>query len=149
MALTTTADLTTRKVVIDSLEMHGCCVLAQNPNKVNIRYAVEEKPTDIMSLFGPIIRCVQQHGIKSDRIIVFCRTYDDCSAIFQLLALELSSRNVFVFPDEPGPRKFICEKFTTCSSPKTKSDVLASFTKPNGVLYIVQFTNEEGDMHII
>ena len=87
MALTATANLSTRKVVIKSLEMHKCYVLVRNPNKVNIRYAVEEKPGELMSLFGSVIDYVQEHGVKSDRIIIFCRTYEDCSAIFQLLAL--------------------------------------------------------------
>ena len=108
----------------ERLEMHNCCVLARNPNKINIRYTVEEKPADLMCPFGPIISHVQQHTLKSHRIIAFCRTYDDCSAIFQLLALELSSRHVFIFPDQSDPRKFICEKFTACSSPKTKSVIL-------------------------
>ena len=91
-------------------------------------------------IFSPIICDIEQHGVNLDRIIVFCRTYDDCSAIFQMLAIELSSRNCFVFSDEPGPRKFICEKFTACSSTKTKNDILASFTKPTGVVRIVVAT---------
>ena len=87
-----------------------------------------------MSVFGSIIDHVEQYGVKSDRIIVFYRTYDDCYAIFQLLVLKLAGRNVFEFPNEPGPRKFVCEKFTACSSPQTKSNILASFTNPNGVV---------------
>ena len=51
MALTATANLATRNMVINSLEMCGCYVLALNPNKVNIRYAVEEKPVDLMSIY--------------------------------------------------------------------------------------------------
>ena len=137
MALTATANLATRKIVMKNLEMNHCYVMALNPNKVNICYAVEQKPDDLMSVFGQIILHIQEHGVKSDRTIVFCRTYDDCSAIFQFLTLELASRNVFEFRDEPGPRKFICEKFTACSSPKTKRNIIDSFTRPNGVVRIV------------
>lgn len=93
-----------------------------------------------MCVFGPIIDHVQEHGVKSDRIIVFCRTYNDCSAIFQLLELELTNRNALILTDEPGTRKFVCEKFTVCSSQKTKSDILSSFTKPDGVVRIVVAT---------
>ena len=79
MALTATANLATRKVVIDSLEMNNCYILAQNPNKVNIFYAVEHKPADIMSVFGRMIEHIQRNGVNSDRVIIFCRTYDECS----------------------------------------------------------------------
>lgn len=72
MALTATANLGTCKVVIKCLEMGCCHVVATNPNKVNIFYAVEEKPVDLMCAFGPIIDHIQEHGIKSDRIIEFC-----------------------------------------------------------------------------
>lgn len=59
MALTATANLGTREVVIKSLEMKGCFVLAQNPNKTNIYYEVAEK-TDIDSVVKPIIAHVIQ-----------------------------------------------------------------------------------------
>ena len=53
-------------------------------------------------VFGPIFLHVQGNGVKSDRIIVFCRMYDDCSALFQFLTLELASRNVLSFQMNQG-----------------------------------------------
>ena len=37
-------------------------------------------------------------------------------------------------------RKFVCEKFTACSSPKTKSNIIESFTDPKGTVRIVVAT---------
>ena len=140
MALTATANLATRRVVIDSLEMRGCYVLALNPNKINICYSVAEKPSDFKTVFVPLVEHIKQLGVNADRVIVFCRTYDDCSTIFQFLVLQLSRHDVFVFPDVSEPRKYICELFTACSSPTTKSHILASFTKPDGVVRTVVAT---------
>jgi len=63
IALTATANLATRKMVMKNLEMNHCYVMALNPNKVNICYAVEQKPDDLMSVFGQIILHIQEHSV--------------------------------------------------------------------------------------
>ena len=81
MAVTATANLRTREVLIKSLEMKGCFVLAQNPNKTNIYYEVAEK-TDIDSVVKPIVAHVIQKREDTDRRIIFCHLYKDCSDFF-------------------------------------------------------------------
>ena len=39
MALTATANLTTRTIVIESLDMRGCHVISRLPNKPNVSYS--------------------------------------------------------------------------------------------------------------
>ena len=56
MALTATANLATRMMVIRNLEMSGCYILARNPNEKNIRYTVAEKPTDVVTILTPVIK---------------------------------------------------------------------------------------------
>ena len=57
--------------------------------------------------------------------------------MFRFLALELASRKILEFPQQPGPRKFICEKFTACSSPNTKAKIIESFIDPKGTVRVV------------
>lgn len=90
MALTATANLSTRKMVIQSLEMHRCYIKARNPNKTNIRYTVAEKPSEIISVVQPIIEHVRRKGQEANRFIIFCRTYNDSSAFFEVITLELA-----------------------------------------------------------
>ena len=84
MALTATANLATRKVVIRSLEMNGCYIKARNPNKRNIRYTVAEKPHDLMTVIKPIVKHVIEKGQEADhasyfvvptRIVQHCLSY--------------------------------------------------------------------------
>jgi ATP-dependent DNA helicase RecQ len=83
MALTATANLGTRKMVIGNLEMHGCYIKARNPNRANIQYIVAEKSPDITAVFSPIVSQMRDKGKEADRYIIFCRTYNDCSTIFE------------------------------------------------------------------
>ena len=139
MALTATANLATRKIVIQSLEMRGCYIKSQDPNKVNIQYAVLEKPNEIMTIIKPIVAEVCKKGENSDRCIIFCRTYNDSSMIFELLTLELANAGVLT-TSVSGHKVRICEKFTACSSPNTKKRIIESFTDVNGAVRIVVAT---------
>ena len=96
MALTATANLATRKMIICSLEMHGCYIKAQNPNKRNIQYIVAEKPHDLMKMIRPIVCHVRERGQEADRYIIFCWTYNDNSEIFELLVLELADSGLLI-----------------------------------------------------
>ena len=100
MALTATANLATRKMITRSLEMHGCYIKAQNPNKRNIRYIVAEKPHDLMKMIRPIVCHVRERGQEADRYIIFCRTYNDNSEIFELLVLELADSGLLITATE-------------------------------------------------
>lgn len=137
MALTATANLVTRKMVIWSLEMNGCYILARNPNKKNIRYTVAEKPNDLVTILTPIVKNVIEKGQEADRCILYCRTYKDSSELFEMLILELE---VLITNTESGQTLRICEKFTACSSPSTKRKIIASFTHPDGMVRIVMAT---------
>jgi hypothetical protein len=58
--------------------------MAQNPNKVNIYYAIGQVMENILS------HCA----------LIFCQTYDECFKVFSsvFLALELASCNIPKFP---------------------------------------------------
>ena len=75
MALTATANLKTREMVVKSLDMKGCFVLSQNPNKTNMYYKVVKKTTVIQ----PIVEHVSIRKKEANHHIIFCRTLGDCS----------------------------------------------------------------------
>ena len=102
MALTATANLATRTVVITSLDMHGCHVISRLPNKPNICYSVMTKSDNHVDVLQPLIDELCSKGVKSERCIVFCRTYDDTMKLFQTMVLELSKRNGLYCEDTKG-----------------------------------------------
>lgn len=77
MALTATANLKTREIVVRCLDMKGCFILSHNPNKVNIYYEVTRK-TDLESVIQPIVEHVCQNKTESDHHLIFCRSLSDC-----------------------------------------------------------------------
>ena len=75
MALTATASLSTRKSITKTLEMTDCKVVARVPNNLNTRFALLPIPTSPQRILDPLIKELIQHGTKSERTIVFCRSY--------------------------------------------------------------------------
>lgn len=122
--------------MIKSLEMKGCYVIAHNPSKENLYYEVADK-CEIDSVIAPVISCAAM-GRGSDRLIIFCRTYDDTSVFYERLMLQLVENCTLIKDSDLNIHN--CEKFTACTASSTKKSILKSFTDPNGVVRIVVAT---------
>ena len=44
------------------------------PNRLNIKYNVQLKPTNIEAALSSLVYSVQEHGIKTPKTIIFCQT---------------------------------------------------------------------------
>ena len=115
MALTATANLTTRTIVIESLDMRGCHVISQLPNKPNMSYSVVMKSDNHLDLLQPLIDDLCSMGVKCERCIVFCHTYDTMK-LFQTLVLELNKRNCLYGEDNTGEKARLCDKYDGCTA---------------------------------
>ena len=137
MALTATANCTTRALIIDSLEMHGCHEIIHLPNNPNIHYSVMNKPESHMEMLLPLIDGLCQDGIESERCIVFCQSYDETMALFQSMVLELHKRKSLYVCNKEGSSGRICDKFDGCTAESTKARIVADFTNPDGFIRVV------------
>ena len=97
-------------------------VIVRCPNKHNIIYTVEKKSDDIDVVFEPFVEEVKRKRTKMDKVIIFCRSYNDLTDP----------------PGYPNVAKFrIVDKFSASNSPGIKNQILSIFSIPNGHLWIV------------
>ena len=75
--LATTATVTTamRNDIIEKLDMAGCCVLTESPNKPNITYEAVRKNT-IEEDVNCVVRDVAENNTKAQRVVVYCQSLD-------------------------------------------------------------------------
>jgi len=59
------------------------------PVKDNIVYAVLDKPKDIGNYFKGIVDKLKAEQTNMDRIIIFCKTYNDVIMIYQYFKQQL------------------------------------------------------------
>ena len=96
MALTATATVTMRRVILSTLDMNGCYLVIRDPNKINIKYSVLKQGC-LDDIILPIVDDLSSNGIKADRTIIFCRTYVDTLEVFKSPINELYFDAIILF----------------------------------------------------
>lgn len=117
--------------------MNGCYEVTRTPNKLNIKYSVKKKPDNSMDALLPPVHSVEQHGLQSDRYVIFCSTYVLCSTVLHLLVDKLGKRNC-LFPNQST--RPVCTIYTASSTRKDKDDILQDFVYKKGVVRILVST---------
>lgn len=90
MALTATASMSTRKV-IRLLGMKKPVTNVRSPEKPNIFYAVCEKEEEVGIQLSYLMDELREKRGHTDKTIVFCRTYKDCTDLYLTFKRELKS----------------------------------------------------------
>ncbi len=140
MALTATATLSSRKAICQTLSMVNPTVVSVSPNKPNIKYHVNRKEGDIEETFAPIVEEVRRCRLSMDRVIIFCRSYDDVAHIYLFLKNRIGCENVEPI-GAPDLAKFrLVDMFTACTVPNVKECIIKSFTNLTSPLRIVVAT---------
>ena len=83
MALTATATRESRRYICRVLGMTKVAVIAESPNKPNIRYSIIEKESPIEEVLGEMV--VHCHRASVDKTIIFCRKYERFTAFSSIV----------------------------------------------------------------
>ena len=137
MALTATATKQTREDICRTLGMINPVVIADSPNKPNIKYSVVRNPGTLEETFESLIEEVRKNRQLTERTIIFCRTYDSCARIYMFMKYQLrhESTEPIGAPDIGQFR--LVDMFCSCTEEIVKNDILMAFSSPNSNLRIV------------
>lgn len=140
MALTATASRSSIKEICTVLCMKKPVIISESPNKPNIKYEVLQKGATPEETLGPFIDEVRQKGTDTDRMLIFCRTYDDVTYIYRLFVSKLGSAALHP-PSAPNLVKYrLVGMYTACTHPSVKEAILSAFTNAQSPLRIVVAT---------
>ena len=111
-------------------------IIAVPPCKANIMYTVESYESMEKSM-GPFVERLQTEKTKMPRMIIYCRSYTDCSDVYLHFCNSLGSE----FTEPPGApdisRFRLADMFTSITDKDVKENILASFQNPDSQLRIV------------
>ena len=138
MALTATATKNTRQQIIRRLGTVRPYLVTESPNRPNIKYIVHTAQyiEDTFASLVEEIRC----RTSMDKVIMFCRTYDDCSRIYLYLRSRLGEEGVRPIGAPDLSRFRLVELFTACTLKTVKDTILESFRNAHGTLRVVTAT---------
>ena len=137
MALTATATTSSRTEIIRSLDMQNPVIVSVPPIKDNIFFCVLDKCTISASL-GPLCDRLAIRRINMGRTIIFCRKYDEVTAIYYFFKQRLGTG----FTEPPGapdclPQFRLVDMFTHCTHQTVKDKILELFTAPSSLRVVV------------
>ena len=119
-----TATVQTRKAECKTLGMVNVAVIAESPNKENIKYVVHHNPGTLEETFARLVEELLQCRCTTDRVIVFCRTYDSCANIYLYIRNRLGRD--FTEPiGAPDLARFrLVDMFTACTDREVKEQII-------------------------
>ncbi len=140
MALTATAKQSSRKAICRVLGMSRPVIVSESPNKPNIKYSVTQKSSSIEETFAPLVEEVKHKRGKTDKTIIFCRSYDNVTRIYRFFKSRLG-KNKTEPPRLPDLACFrLVDMFTACTHDEVKNSILQSFPNPDSHLRIIVAT---------
>ena len=109
--------------------MRNSSVVSVSPNKYNIRYVVRKFST-LDECFGPLTDELVQKQNLMDKVLIFCRTIDDCSMLYFYFKRKLLAVGSFTIPEgAPDISKYRrVEMFHSCTESTVKEHIMSSFT---------------------
>ncbi len=112
-------------------------IIAQSPNKPNIKYSVVQKSSTIEETFAPIVEEIRRVRTSMGKVIVFCRTYDDCTQLFKFMRARLGKEYTDPVGAPDLARFRLVDMFTACTHPPVKDSILQSYCNPSSCLRVV------------
>ena len=112
------------------------CTVTESPNRQNIMYGVQ-KATTIEETFAPLVEEVRRKRTSMDKVIIFCRTYDESSCIYLFMRSRLGIFGVQPIGAPDLSRFRLVDLFTACTHKDVKDKILHNFTTCGQVLRVV------------
>lgn len=137
MALSATMSKKTRGEVVRLLGMHKPVMVTKCPEKSNLVYCVNEKKEELEEVFKELVEELRTKRTEMDKVIIFCRTYRDCSHLYLFFKSKLGSEITDPVGYANISRFRLVDMFTACNTSTLKNSILSSFSNSTGRLRIV------------
>ena len=140
MALTTTATHTSRKEICGVLGMENPAVVSVGPNRPNIEYEIRKTKEGIEETFIDLVEEVQNLRTAMNRLIIFCRNYDDAGYIYAFLVNKLGKEALHPIGAPNSSRYRLLDLFTVCTPSSVKLSIIENFTSSKSPLRVAVAT---------
>eukprot|EP00731_Ephydatia_muelleri_P030479 Em0021g1002a len=132
-----------REDSIRKLDMDGCCLVSESPDKPNIIYEVVRKNT-IEEDFSSVVRDLAERNIKARRVVVYCQSLDMCASLYAHFLHYLQDASYYPPGVEQVSDNRLFAMFHSCTDEHNKRVVMSSLSQADGVVRVVFATTALG-----
>ena len=122
--------------------MENVVIIGLSPCRDNIFLSVQS--ITLGEFAGVIAESVRRNYLNHPKTVVFCRTYEDCNVVYDMLEEKLGSCITYP-PGYPNKHKYrILDLYTRASLDRVKEEVLSEFIKETSHIRIIIATTAFG-----
>ena len=122
--------------VISSLGMINCCKVTKSPDRPNIFYAVKPR-VSIDSDFADLVNMLRSFLVRTPRVIVYCQSFTDCSALYGHFLYELGTSSYYPSGASQLSDNRLFGMFHSQTPQYNKDVILKSLAESDGVVRVV------------
>ena len=137
LAATATVTDVMRRDIVDKLDMNGCKMVSESPNKPNMFYAVQRRSENIEDDFSSVVDDLNANSIEAKRVIVYCRSLDMCSNLYAHFLYSLRDKSYYPPGAEQISDNRLFGMFHSKTDDHNKDVIMRSMTKTDGVVRVV------------
>ena len=137
LAATATVTDMMRRDIVDKLDMNGCKMVSESPNKPNIFYAVQRRSENLEDDMSFIVADLSANSVKARRVIVYCRSLDMCSNLYAHFLYTLGDKSYHPPGAEQISDNRLFGMFHSKTDDHNKDVIMHSMTKEDGVVRVV------------
>ena len=143
LAVTATATRSTFDCIVNKLAMENVFISGLSPNRDNVFLSVIAN-VSLPKFASSIAEALKLQGISYPKSLIFCRSYNDCNAVYDHLETALGP--YITHPrGYPNIRKYrVIELYTRGSTNKAKEIILEEFVKVDTNIRVIVATSAFG-----
>ena len=131
IALTATATIETRSIIIHSLNMVKPLVVSLHPGKVI------QKKSSLHQAFEHLYEKLKIEGKDMGRVLIFCQKYTEVTALYFFFKHTL--KECFTYPAGSPDyiQNWLVDMYTSCTHASVKAKIVERFTKPSSLPVVI------------
>ncbi len=126
-----------RSDIISQLDMIGCKVVSESPNKPNMLYSVEKRSGDIDSDLSFVLDDLATNSVSAKRVIVYCRSLNMCSSLYAHFLHSLRGKSYYPPGAEQISNNRLFGMYHSRTDEHNKQVIMESMGKVDGTVRIV------------
>ncbi len=126
-----------RSNIISQLDITGCTIVSDSPNKPNIYYGVEKRSGDIESDLSFVVDDLATKSVSANRVIVYCRSLNLCSTLYAYFLHTLRDKSYYPPGAEEISNNRLFGMYHSRTDEHNKEVIMESMNKADGTIHVV------------
>ena len=126
-----------RSDIISQLDIVGCKVVSESPNKPNIYYSVEKRSGDVENDLSFLVKDLAANSVLANRVIVYCRSLNLCASLYAHFLHTLGDKSYHPPGSEQISDNRLFGMYHSKTDDHNKEVIMQSMGKADGTVRVV------------